>query len=198
MVQVPLHERHRQKVDSVITFASVSRTFPLQNGHSAGRSTAEPVLGDMLVIVPDETRATLFCFVQSAPMTIVPVGLDLWIVQDEEEIGEREGPREQLCAALEQIRGNMMSPSRENNDLCAECCPSRLHVPNPGPRRLVIAASIDDNRAATRGERRVVRNSPKDRRMGGGSRSSKLAWMRLLPRPADDQNSAKRIHDSML
>ena len=39
IVQVPSQWRHRQKVSTVMTFASVSTALLLQNGHSVGRLT---------------------------------------------------------------------------------------------------------------------------------------------------------------
>jgi hypothetical protein len=38
MVQVPSQLRHRQNVDTVITFASVSKILLWQNGHASGRA----------------------------------------------------------------------------------------------------------------------------------------------------------------
>jgi hypothetical protein len=39
IVHVPSQLRHRQNVVTVMTFASVSKTVLLQNGHAVGRST---------------------------------------------------------------------------------------------------------------------------------------------------------------
>jgi hypothetical protein len=40
MVHVPLQFRHRQKVVTVMTLASVSTALPWQNGHVVGRVAA--------------------------------------------------------------------------------------------------------------------------------------------------------------
>jgi hypothetical protein len=40
IVHVPSQSRHRQNVAVVMTFASVSKRVPLQNGHMVGRKTA--------------------------------------------------------------------------------------------------------------------------------------------------------------
>jgi len=69
MVQVFSHERHRQDVFAVTTFASVSTARPWQNGHSVGLATVSSIREPGMVIVMaammrSPTWPTLFTYEQ--------------------------------------------------------------------------------------------------------------------------------------
>jgi hypothetical protein len=52
IVHVPSHSRHRQKLVTVMTFASVSMILPLQNGQFVGRVTGSANFGSRMLVFP--------------------------------------------------------------------------------------------------------------------------------------------------
>lgn len=52
IVHVPSHSRHRQKLVTVMTFASVSMILPLQNGQFVGRVTGSANFVSRMLVFP--------------------------------------------------------------------------------------------------------------------------------------------------
>ena len=55
IVHVPSHSRQRHNVVTLITFASVSIIFPLQNGHAVGRVTVSLTGDSDIVLFPSSS-----------------------------------------------------------------------------------------------------------------------------------------------